>query len=55
MRESNPRWRFWRPQRYHYTNPLLFGCLGRDRTRDHLVNSEPLYRLSYEAIEIGVS
>ena len=23
MRESNPRWRFWRPLYYHYTNPAL--------------------------------
>ena len=30
----------------------LFGWPGRDRTRDMLVNSEPLYQLSYWPMEL---
>ena len=33
---------------YDYDNALIYGALGRARTADLVINSHPIYRLSYQ-------
>ena len=42
---SGSMWRFWVTQEID-----LFGSPGRARTADLVINSHPLYRLSYRGI-----